>query len=218
MIAKLFSQLKQLTPTMFWIYGPTSVLLVGMSLVAHFTRMPLRKIFSDPASITNSHPLLGFVSNLGIVLWCATAAICLYSAALLRKRGDSGELASFFQYAGLLTTFLMLDDLFLFHERLAQMYFHVPQIAVVAAYGVATLVFLIRFRELILRTEFVLLGSAFAFFAFSLLVDQVLDEVMPMEHLFEDGSKFLGILGWLAYFTRTTFQALGVHNSAPSHR
>ena len=98
------------------------------------------------------------------------------------------------------------------------MYFRISQIVVVAAYGVATLIFLIRFRELILKTESVLLGSAFAFFAFSLLVDQVLDEVMPMEHLFEDGSKFLGILGWLAYFTRTSFQALGDHDSTQSVR
>ncbi len=216
LITKLFPQIKGLIPTMVRIYGPPSILLLGIGIVSRLKRIPLRNIFSDPASIINFHPFLGFMSNLGILIWAATAAICFYSAALVRNKGGSREFSSFFQFAGLLTTVLMLDDLFLFHDWLAPKVLHIPQIIVLIAYGVTTLLFLTKFRELILRTDFVLLGSACVFFAMSVVIDQWLDEIMPMEHLFEDGSKFLGILGWLCYFIRTSFQKLDVGDRTPS--
>jgi hypothetical protein len=109
----------------------------------------------------------------------------------------------------------MFDDLYLLHEEVLPDHLHVPQKLVFAIYGGLVLVFLFRFRRMILDTDFVLLVAAFGFFALSVLVDLFVTPEeftvfgLPGRHLIEDGLKLLGIATWATYFVRTSIQKIG---------
>ena len=55
--------------------------------ISHFTRDPLR--------IAEAPLYYGIVSNIGILFWCTSAVICLFTSAILCKSNDKG-LSSFF--------------------------------------------------------------------------------------------------------------------------
>jgi len=62
------------------------------------------------------HVYYGFMSNLGIFLWVATAAISLFSALIFFKWKSDKALLRFAVTSGLLSGWLALDDAFLLHE------------------------------------------------------------------------------------------------------
>lgn len=174
--------------------------------VANFTR--------DPLAIVDAPPYLGLLSNLGITLWSAATAICLFSVSLLGKRGAPGGVRAFVLLGGLISLLLLLDDLYMLHE-----YFY-PRLGIFeklafAGYGVLVLGYLIGFRRQIGDTRFVYLLCALGLFALSLLIDRLPETLLPMHHLFEDGSKFLGIVCWLSYQASVCLQFLESARSAP---
>src|SRR4051794_8451669 len=64
---------------------------LGVYALSSFTRQPFSYFTRDPASITHSKFYIGLLSNLGIMLWTATATICLFVAFFVRSHGnDSG--------------------------------------------------------------------------------------------------------------------------------
>jgi hypothetical protein len=145
---------------------------------------------------------VGLLSNIGILFWCASATICIFSFAVLQKNLDDREVLLFLLFSGLMTVVLLLDDLFLYHEEVFPEYLHIPQKAVLAGYGIMIFLYLIRFRKTIIQTEFLVLLFSFGFFGLSIIIDWIPQSTIPEHHLFEDGSKLLGILSWFAYFTR----------------
>jgi hypothetical protein len=184
------------------LYVPALSLLLAVAVAAGAHGIAPSRFTLDPAVLTGSHPLLGVVSNAGILLWAAAAAISLFSAALLGGGRRGGEAGRFLLGAGVLTSWLALDDLFLFHEWLFPAVLGVPQTLVLATYVVVAALFLARFAALILRTERRLLAAALAFFAASLLIDQLPQAWFAWKYLvlIEDGCKLLGIVSWFGYF------------------
>lgn len=110
------------------------------------------------------------------------AAICGFTYALLHRIGRHNQGRSFLLFAALLTAFLALDDLFMFHEEASPLYLGVPELAVFGVYGILTLVFCICFRRFLVWTHFLLLALALGFFAFSVLVDLGMYAALP-QHL-----------------------------------
>jgi hypothetical protein len=163
----------------------------------------------DPTSVARISPFTGVTSNIGVLLWCATSAICLFTAAVLRRR--TSGMAPFLLSSGLFTLVLLLDDLFLFHEVVFPVYLAVPEVVLYVLYGVFMLALLVRFFRLIGQTEFELLLLALAYFGLSLLLDIVLALLhrrLPGHLLLEDGFKLLGIVFWAAYFVRASFHSI----------
>jgi hypothetical protein len=115
---------------------------------------------------------------------------------------------SFLGWSGLLTTVLLLDDLFLFHESLAPDYLGLRQRLVLLSYGIATAWYLARFRRIVLGPDVRVLLAALVFFTMSVFVDALQERwPSPWRILFEDGFKLLGIASWSAYLTRTGARA-----------
>ena len=109
----------------------------------------------------------------------------------------------FLLWSGLLTSVLLLDDLFLFHESLAPRYLGVSEEAVVLGYGIATAWYLVRFRRILLDREIRVLFAALAFFTLAVAIDEFQDAwPSPWRILFEDGFKLLGIVSWSAALIR----------------
>ncbi len=211
-----WKQLRELGPVLALIYIPTVVglgLLVVVNLVAD--DVPLRLFFIDPVSEFSAPMYVGLVSNFGVVLWGSAASVCLFGAWLLRQKPDARPQAMFLAASGLISALLMFDDLYLLHEEVFPERLHIPQPLVLTAYGVLLVVNFVRFRRMVLESDFALLLLASGFFAASVAVDLF---VTPEEfflfddfsgrHLVEDGLKLLGIVGWTAYFWRLSTQTV----------
>jgi hypothetical protein len=179
------------------LYLPVFAFLFLVGIAALHPQIPVMNLTRDMATIARVHPLTGVVSNAGILLWCATAAICFFSFSVLRGQGSHRE-ARFLLWAGMLTTALLVDDFFLFHEYLAPVHFHLNENVVHASYVCVTGIFLLRHRRLILEASYVLLAVALTLFASSILLD--LAGGHGWWALAEDSCKLLGVLSWFGYY------------------
>ncbi len=65
--------------------------------------------------------------------------------------------------------------------------------------------YVVRFRKLILQTDFIFLILAFALFGLSIVIDLL---ELKISILFEDGSKLFGIVSWFGYFAITCFRVV----------
>ncbi|HUR21682.1 MAG TPA: hypothetical protein VMZ90_12780 [Vicinamibacterales bacterium] len=178
------------------LYLPVFILLFLVVVGCFTAHVALSSLTRDMAAVAHVHPLVGVVSNVGILLWCATAVICLFSASLLRQLGLLAE-ARFLMWAGLMTTVLLVDDLFMIHEYIAPVHFHVGEKVVLASYACASGAYLLSHRRLILAANYQLLAAAMVLFTASMAVD--FSDVGGWWRLSEDGFKILGIVSWLGY-------------------
>ncbi|HEU5136304.1 MAG TPA: hypothetical protein VFU13_14225 [Steroidobacteraceae bacterium] len=182
------------------LYLAIAAFLFLVAIAGLHPQIAVSSLTRDMAAIANVHPLTGVVSNVGILLWCAAAAICFFSSSLLRRQGAQPE-ARFLMWAGLMTTGLLVDDFFLFHEYLAPVHLGFNEKAVHASYVCVTVAYLLSHRHLILETNYRLLAAALVLFAGSILLDVAGGHGWWV--LAEDGCKLFGISTWFAYHAAT---------------
>lgn len=185
--------------------------LLTAAVVSAVTEMPIAMFTRDPADIANISPFAGVISNIGILFWSAAATVCVFTFLLLKSVENKARLSWFFLVSGIITTMLMLDDLFLFHERVFPQYLHLRQRYTLVFYFMIMTVYLIGFKKIILNNKTSLLLLALSFFGLSVSVDvaaKYVAETVPFYHLFEDGFKLLGIVSWLGYFARFSLQSI----------
>lgn len=183
-----------------------TIVLCGALIVAHFTDVSLDQLTRDPASATNSKFYIGFVSNIGIMIWAGTVATCGLLARLLWGT-DQHTRARFFLASAGISFMLLTDDTFLLHENAYPRIFDVPEVAVFVVYGMLIMAYLFYFRREILATDYTLLIMALTGFGFSILIDFFEGESIVRSFL-EDAFKFTGIVLWLTYFMHTAYQTL----------
>ncbi len=205
-------QLRPVLPVLAYVCVAAGVALCALVLVNLYTDTPISLLTRDVVESLDAPVYAGLYSSLGVLLLSSTAAVCLFSAIVLRWFQGRSEWSSFLLFAGSVTAYLALDDLFLLHEIVFPKELHIPQNAVILGYSLVIGLFLAAFARTILRTDFLLLGAAFVFFAGSLAVDAVYEESdfrltfiaddFLGRHLVEDGFKLVGIAVWAAYFIR----------------
>jgi len=176
-------------------------LLIPIYIMGTQLDIPMAKFTRDPAAIFRFHPFTGVLSHLGILVWCATSAICFFTSVLLAKKGNI-LFGKFLLVSGLVTSFLLLDDLFMFHEFVFPKLLHIPQKAVYVGYLVLMFMFFMTFKSIIIQTEYTLLFAACLFFGLSIICDVFLPQ-RGIEYLVEDGFKIIGIVTWAIFFART---------------
>lgn len=185
------------------------IILASIGLVAFLTDTPVQKFTQDTIVVIGGHPFAGALSNLGILIWSAATAICFFSFFLIKDH--MGLFKGFLFGSGCITIFLMLDDLFLFHERYFPVYIGLPERLVYVLYIFTILTYLFWFRKIILQSDYVILLLACGCFAGSILIDQVFPPEGNFFFLTEDGLKFLGISCWCFYFYRVCKKELLKH-------
>ncbi len=206
---KFFLQNRSLRNTLLGSYCLVLFILILIFLIARKYDIPVANFTGDPALITDVPFYIGFLSNIGVIFWSLTCSICLFTWIILNKINKK-ETSSFFLFSGLFTLFLLLDDLFMIHDQIFPRYFLLSQKIVYLIYFILTLVFFFKYGKYIfLKTEKLLLFSAFAFFALSILFDMF----MPQSHtsinyLIEDGLKLFGIITWFIFFSRSSYKQL----------
>lgn len=201
-----------LLPVLLWFYLPIIAIL---AIVAGTVDIHLGALTRDPLALLNQPFYIGFFSNIGILFWCAAAAICFFSFALLQNYYRSRKMHSFILYSGIVTSVLLLDDLFLIHEEVAPKYLFIPEKFVYLIYAVMLLVYLVKFRKTILKTDFSLLILALGWFALSIVFDKGYIPLSPsmvkrgFDFYLEDGAKLLGIVSWFAYLAKVCGGCIG---------
>lgn len=180
--------------------------LIGIAVtfvIAYIANIPFSYLSRDMAAVCNIKEYIGFLSNIGILLWAFTAAICVFTANILKMTNKNHPYSSFFLFSGILSLFLVLDDIFLFHERVAPNYLHFPEGLIHVSYVIIIIIFIISFFNKILSTDYLLFLSAGFFLALSMLADNIFP-LSENETIFEDSVKFLGITFWFGYYVRTS--------------
>ncbi|WCO02968.1 hypothetical protein [Psychroserpens ponticola] len=195
----LINQLKTLLYSFLLIFV-VGLILLGTLLGIHFHKdVPLEILTNDLAVIGELPIYAGFLSQVGILLWSAAAAICMYSVQFIANK----EHQKFIKASVYITMLLGLDDAFMFHETLFPS-LGIHQKVVFLCYGIMMLVYLYRYYKLILTTDFILFIFALGWFGISMLIDNCIRDVSPyITKLAEDGTKFIGIVTWLVFFART---------------
>lgn len=199
-------QVKPLLLVLTHIYIPALFALLTLTLASQLAGISISYFTRDPSAIMGAPFYIGLLSNLGILLWCSSAVVCLFSFIIFRGVVKYTDFASFCLFSSVLTIVLLFDDLFLIHESVFPQYLNIPEKFFYVSYVIALIAYLVRFKKTILKTEFFLLLLALNFFGLSIIIDlfqQTFHLLRPgLANLIEDFSKFLGILGWCTYFVR----------------
>lgn len=167
----------------------------------HFD-IPWKHMMADPAVAAGGPFYLGFVSNVGALLWAALASIFLFSAWLHRASGGDADERRFLLCSGLFGGLLGLDDVFMLHDEVLADY----QFLLVGSYGVVAALYAARFASILSRTAYPLLAAAVLMLGASAALDQ-LEDLFSLSladgGFVEDGAKLFGIGTWLSYGLHT---------------
>jgi hypothetical protein len=175
------------------------------------TAIPIEVLTRAMAAIAKINPLTGWLSNIGILLWMASGTICFFWGSLDLSRGRQDS-ARFFLASGSLTFVLLFDDFFMFHDYLAEQYFHIDEKAVFAVCLAITAIYALRFRYRILEDPYAICFlSALFWFAVSMILDVLFEKWLSAQfghwyYFLEDGTKFVGLACWCAFFYLSAFE------------
>lgn len=209
----IWGKIKQSLPLTLLVFIPTIILLLVLGIISLVNDISPDRFLTDPATLMDFEPYIGLVSNLGIILWASSVAICFFTFATLRGKGKYPNISNLALFFGIFTLILLLDDLFMIHEWISR---YSSEYVVFAIYIVIILFLLFKFRGAILETDYLFLIYALLFFGLSLVID-ALDNYEFLNNipfwrggrpLLEDGCKFLGIANWLTYFARVGYTSL----------
>lgn len=177
---------------------PLLVLQIVVVVFSMSINIPPTHLSRDPASIASFHPLTGFLSNVGVLLWCSATAVCFFTSSVFKYYKEQRSHMFFFASA-LLSLILMIDDLFMIHDYIFPVHLHLSEELFYLFLGVLTLSYLIYFAWYILNTNYLLLFFALSFFSLSMGIDVILHGIKGFLFI-EDAFKLYGIGCWLAYF------------------
>jgi hypothetical protein len=200
------------------VFIPPLIILLGMAAIAVVRDLDTGAIFRDPASVIGYHPLVGFMSWMGIILWWLAAGICFFTLALSRALALGRPIQVFLLTSGLLSLLLAIDDHFLFHEDLAAEYLGLRKRHVIVAYMLFAGGWLLLNRSIIRRSRWSILAVSLLLFATAIAADFVVQtsvadtaEIglgLDWGLFVEDGLKFLGIVGWATYLVLMCYLAI----------
>lgn len=205
-VSALKVQVRALRFLMVLVYLPVVLTCGIVAAVGITTSIPIGTLTRDPIQIADLPPYTGVLSNIGVLIWASTAAVCLFSSALVRHRPGRDANARFLLTAGMLSVWMLLDDFFTVHDVIFPRYLGIREEVPYALIALAFLGLLFTFRSVILQTDFVLLALALGAFGVSVGVDMIESSLVhyPGYYLLEDGAKFFGIASWAAYFIRVS--------------
>jgi hypothetical protein len=198
----------QVEKNRFALLFATVAAMLGIGMIAglHVLRhIPLRVLTRDIFATTGVPVYIGLLSNLGIMLWAGAAAIWFLNTVLLRRIAPDHELIPLAAASGIVSLVLLFDDSFMLHEDLLPRLLRIPEEAILAAYALGALVYLLIGARRIRNTNYLPCLIAGALLGASLGIDSFL-HLDGVEIFVEDGLKFAGIIFWLAYASITSLQ------------
>lgn len=190
-------------PQLLFIGATTILVFAAVFVIGRALGVELGDLTRDITVVAGLHPLAGLLSNLGVLVWCSGSAIALFTA--LRYRNGPGVITARYLLSGsLLSTYLLLDDLFMLHELVAgSRSLGLPEDAVYLVLGIAVLVHLALFRRFLFAIGPWALFLALGLLGCSMVTDMLQEQLLWLgtwRSVLEDGFKWLGIVAWSAHF------------------
>jgi hypothetical protein len=204
MFKEILRQIRKFIPLFLILLIPVIMLVGFVFIVSVKTGQPIVVFFQDIFYQTHVPLYVGFISNIGMIVWSFAVAVCLFMSFILisiKRYYDN----FFFLSAAFLGTVLLLDDFFMFHEIIYPRYFHFGSDVAYIIYAAMGITFLIMFRKIILNSDFIIFLMALALFATSIFFDELRESFSLSDYwiIAEDGSKLLGVIYWTVYFAIT---------------
>jgi hypothetical protein len=194
----------------FWRIILILILILNIFLLAVFGlsslySLPIMVLLEDPASVYKASQFAGFLTYMGVIVLAAGlgAVILVLSFSPYKKVTKKEFLAV--SLLGLISLYLILDDLFLIHERILTGLFHVGERRIFLVYLLCFTGYLAYFRKQIFTGPTIFLFIALLFLGSSLAVDFFTDKVPMKDAIFdtmemlEEGAKIGGFLFWTAF-------------------
>jgi hypothetical protein len=208
-------QIRNLRSILLIMYIPTALFLLILAAARIKYDIAIKYFMEDANAMIGAPYYVGIASNIGILFWCSTAAICFFSYFLTKGDIRNAELRFFVLGSAVITSIMMLDDFFQLHEDVFPNHLHVDENVFFAIYGLLVCLYFIRFRKTIFDSEFIILFFALSFFALSMPFELFLHDLRG-EVFFEEGLKLFGIISWFTYFLRVSMKLIrpGVNSSA----
>jgi hypothetical protein len=154
----------------------------------------------DLAEIAELPFFYGVLSNVGVLAWGISAAVCLFAARLVAAPHGA---RAFLLNGGAFTLVLMVDDLLLVHDVVGPQYLGVSDEWFYVVYGLLFAALIFRHRHFILRrTPYKALIVALILFGSSISIDM---HWVPAGIDVEDCLKLYGIAIYAYYFIVTAF-------------
>jgi hypothetical protein len=181
--------------------------LLAAQLAVSARHIDMGVLTRDVAAQAELNWYTGFFSNLGLMIWGGAVALGAFGWWQLRRGPGTRTLAIALGSYTALSAFLGLDDMAQLHEEVIPDHLGIPEKGVYVAEAFMFLAFLILNRATLLRHAPVILAAALGGFGASVGAD-VLDKVLPLPVVIEDGAKLIGICCWAA--TGATLLAAGL--------
>jgi hypothetical protein len=194
--------------TLALIYIPGLSFLGAVVIAAKINGIHFETLSRDPVQVLSGKPYVGIISNLGILFWCSACAVLFYSALVTHTKKGPAKEVYFLFFSGLLSLLLLLDDFFLMHDVIFPDYLKINELVFYLFYGLSAIIIFLRYYKIVLDSDYVLLALAFVLLGLSAFTDEIVAFGININHpyIVEDSFKFLGILSWFSYFTRTAYK------------
>lgn len=206
----------ELIGLIFKVYFPILLLLIFVKVISSKNLIAIEFFIKDPGSIlilqtgtspinvnNNFVPFMGAISQVGIFFWSISISLCFFCSTIIsRKTSASNKLASFLNFFGFITLILLLDDLFMLHESVFPWLLKIPEKLTFLSYGLLIIWGTIKFKTVIIKTEWIILLLSLFWFGGSIIVDLIpfFNYLGGSRLLIEDGLKLFGIISWFYYF------------------
>ena len=175
-------------------------LVAAASIAGHLHGHGAADLLRDPLAVAGAPWYLGFLSNVGILLWWPPAAVCATAAVMVTRIAGRSDDVDLLAAAAGVTAILALDDLFQIHEHF--------QLPVYALYVVLLAYCARRFLTRVARTRWFTLAVAVSLLSGSVLVDVATEHFGVEAFAAEDLLKLFGIVAWCVYFVRLSFRVV----------
>ena len=195
-------QFRYVIPILLIIYLITFLSLLSGILASTVKEIPLDTLTKDPTALMNAPFYLGAFSNIGIMFWSGSIALCAFAAYRLSTVHSMKFQYSFLLMSGMVSLMLGIDDLFQVHEYVFPHFFSIPKNAVFLTYANIILIYILYYRKLILDTDYIVLALAFIFMGLA-AVSKIFPLPIAKDTFLEDALKFFGIVSWFTYYFRT---------------
>ena len=176
------------------LFGGFAIALVA--LASWILGEPTAVFTREPQQVLGGSFYVGSFSTLGGLFWFSGAAILSFAASLNPLTRGALLLAA------LLTWAMGLDDVFMLHDRVYPK-LYLNEILLYALYFGAIAVIVLRFYRQLNPSTLVGIVLTVFFWGFSGVFDSFFNHMGGQ--LVEDGAKFMGIVVWVAAWTRQAY-------------
>jgi hypothetical protein len=199
------------------LYAPLALVFFIAGLLSRVgPRVPVYYLTNDVTDIGNLPFYAGSIAQLNLLLWAATATSIWLAYYYLKKIGFARpQIRRFLLLAGVITTVLMLDDTYLIHEVVFPHYLHISEHVVSLAYLILGIAYISFGWTEIVGGEYWLFFLALGLFLTSIVLDAIPNSyyadyfgMQRLQTMLKEGSKMAGILTWLVFYARYTYQEL----------